>query len=45
MRIKVKTHEEAERLAKKFEQCHIEHQAGNTYLVVDKVKHRKRAVA
>lgn len=44
MRMKCKSIKDAEHLANLFEESHIEHRDGHTWLVVDKV-HRKKARA
>lgn len=42
MRIKVKDYKEMEKLAKEFEECHMEADPnGIEYLVIDKVKRMK----
>jgi len=43
MRIKFKDYEEAKRIGELFEDCHIERNGNNVYLVIDKVKHRNRS--
>jgi len=43
MRIKIKSHKEAEELEKKFEECHIENIDRHLYLVVDKAKKKAEA--
>lgn len=45
MRIKCKTYEDAERLSRLFQESHIEQVGRSCYLVVDKVRRRKRAIA
>ena len=45
MRLKIKSIGDGERLARLFEESHIEHRGNNTYLVVDRVKRRRMALA
>lgn len=45
MRIECKSYEAALRLSNLFDECHIEQAGNHTYLVVDKVRRRKKAVA